>query len=235
MHVTTPALAQRAIRALTLLALATSVVGCDSMPNSIGPTTQDLLSKFTIYNNAPAPMTQVLVHPTTSFGGCSQTNDGSLPRGLATFTARTGEGRDINLPAGCYVFFVRFEGHAGHVQVAASLGDDDAKYTTIPALPVPPAAGVSDGSLRITNAATQNTTAITRIYTDACVSSNRYYGLGAAGGATTDNAVNVAHGQSVTIPLPRTCHLVTILWANGGYQFGTYTINGANTDRKSVV
>ena len=216
-------------RGAALVALAASLTACDSMPDSLGPTADDLLSKFTIWNNAPAAMTQVLVHPTTTFGGCTQQNDPSLSGGLATFTTGTGQGRDFNLDAGCYVFFVRFAGRPGHVQVAASLGDDDYKSTTITALPAPPAAGTSDGSLRITNAAAGHTAPISRIYTDACVANNRFYGLGATGGATTDNAVNVAHGQSTTIPLPRTCHLVTILWSNGAYQFGTYTINGANT------
>ena len=217
------------LRGAAMVALAASLAGCDSMPDSLGPTEGDLLSKFTIWNNAPAAMTQVLVHPTTTFGGCTQQNDPSLSGGLATFTTSTGGGRDFNLDQGCYVFFVRFAGRPGHVQVAASLGADDYKSTTISALPVPPAAGVSDGSLRITNAATRHSAPISRIYTDACVANNRFYGLGASGGATTDNAVNVAQGASVTIPLPRTCHLVTILWSNGAYQFGTYTINGANT------
>ena len=220
---------RRMARAISLVALATAIAGCDSMPDAIGPTDEDLLSKFTIWNNAPAPMTQVLVHPTTSFGGCTQTNEGSLPSGLATFTTPKGGGRDFNLPSGCYVFFVRYEGHLGHVQVATSLGDDDSKSITIPSLPAPPAAGMNDGSLRITNALATGS-AITRIYTDACAApGTRFYGMGATGGATTDNAVNVAQGASVTIPLPRTCHLVTVLWANGIYEFGTYTINGANT------
>ena len=229
MRTSTLPFTRRAVRALTLVALATAVAGCDSMPDSLGPTDADLLSKFTIWNRAPAAMTQVLVHPTSTFGGCSQPNDPSLSGGVANFTTSTGQGRDINLATGCYVFFVRFAGHPGHVQLAASLGDDDSKSATIMALPAPPAAGVSDGSLRITNAATRHTAAITRIYTDACVANNRFYGIGASGGVTTDNAVNVAIGQSVTIPMPRTCHLITILWANGAYQFGTYTITGANT------
>jgi hypothetical protein len=225
MRTTTRSLA----RGAGLVALAATLAGCDSMPDSLGPTERDLLSKFTIWNNAPAPMTQVLVHPTANFGGCNQQNDPSLAGGLANFTTNKGQGRDFNLDAGCWVFFVRYEGHPGHVQLAASLGDDDSKSATIIALPVAPAAGVNDGSLRITNAATQHTASISRIYTDACVANNRFYGIGATGGATTDNKVTVAHGASVTIPLPRTCHLVTILWSNGWYQFGTYTINGANT------
>lgn len=217
------------LRGATLGALGLALAACDSMPDSFGPTAADLLSKFTIWNRAPAAMTHALVHPTSSFGGCAQQNDSTLSGGVASFTTRSGEGRDFNLDAGCYVLFVRFEGHPGHVQVATSLGEDDAQSTTIYSLPTPPAAGANDGSLRITNAASAHTASISRIYTDACVSSNRFYGIGAAGGATTDNEVSVAHGASVTIALPRTCHLVTILWSNGWYQFGTYGITGANT------
>ena len=229
MRTTIRPIARRCARGIALLAIAAVVGGCDSLPNSLGPTAEDLLSKFTIWNDAPAPMTQVLLHPTTSFGGCGQAPDSTLGGGLAAFTSRTGEGRDFNLQPGCYVFFVRWQGHPGHMQVATSLGLDDYKSTRIASLPTPPAAMARDGSLRITNAASGHTAAISRIYTDACVANNRFYGIGASGGATTDNTVNVAHGQSVTIPLPRTCHLVTILWANGWYQFGTWTINGANT------
>ena len=219
---------RRAARALSLVALATTLAGCDSMPNAIGPTEHDLLSTFTIWNNAPAAMTQVLVHPTSSQGWCPKPNEAGLPSGLTTFSTAKGQGRDFNLPAGCYVFFARYAGRPGVVQLGAILGDDDHKSSTITALPAPPAAGVSDGSLRITNNAASNA-AITRIYTDACQPNNPYYGIGPTGGATTDNAVNVAKGASVTIALPRTCHLITMLWSNGGYQFGTYNITGANT------
>jgi hypothetical protein len=219
-HFSRPALA---------IALGVVMTGCDSLPDSIGPSARDLLSGFTIWNDAPAPMTQALLHPNYTFGGCAQARDSTIGGGIATFTTRTGEGRTFNLESGCYVFFVRWEGHPGHVQVAASLGFDESKSVTIASLPTPPAAMPSDGSARVINAATQHTAAITRIYTDACVANNRFYGLGAGGGATTDNVVNVAHGASVTIPLPRTCHLITILWSNGWYQFGTYNITGANS------
>lgn len=224
MHNVTRIVFPRAARSIALLGLVTASA-CDSLPNSIGPTAADLLSTFAIWNDAPAAMTQVLVHPTTSFGGCNVQNDSTLDGGVAEFTTRTGEGRNFNLETGCYLFFVRFEGHPGHVQAAASLGPDDYKSTRISALPAVPEQLTNSATLRIENGATRHTAPISRIYIDPCrAPGTGIYGQGAGGGATRDLVVNVEHGASTTVSLPATCQIITILWSNGFYQFGTYNL-----------
>lgn len=217
--------AGRAARRAALPALMLLAAGCDSMPDALGPTARDLLSTFAIWNDTPAPMTQALMHP-TRFGTCTEQDDAALPGGVYEFTSRTREGREFHVPAGCYVFFVRFDGQPGHVQVAAVLGDDDYESTRIPALPPVPEALPDGATLRIDNLEPGHTGTITRVYLDPCVThNNRYYGFGDEGGATRDLPVNVPHGESLTLSVPPTCHLVTVLWDDGAYRFSTYRMS----------
>ncbi len=213
---------RRAARGLVCSAMLTASA-CDSFPGSLGPTARDLQSQFEIQNRTSASMTHVLVHPTTQIGGCSVTNDATLIGGVAEFITRPGGGRVFNLESGCYLFFVRFEGHPGHVQAGTSLGLDEFKSTTIAALPTVPTPLANSATVRIDNGATRHTSPITRIYVDPCrPAGTGIYGQGAGGGATRDLTLSIAHGASTSLSLPATCQIVTLLWSNGFYQFGTY-------------
>lgn len=219
---------RRAVRGVALCAVLLSGA-CDSFPGSLGPTARDLQSQFEIQNATSASMTQVLIHPTTQFGGCRVTNDSTLAGGVAEFVTPPGGGRVFNLESGCYLFFVRFAGQGGHVQAATSLGLDDFKSTSISALPTIPTPLANSATVRVDNAATRHTSPITRIYVDPCrPAGTGIYGQGAGGGATRDVTLSIAHGASTTLSLPATCQIVTILWSNGFYQFGTYNFSAGS-------
>lgn len=210
-------------RKTAMLALLLAVAGCDSMPDSFGPTADDLLASISIDNRLTQPVTQVLVHPYYNDGGCRQAVDTTLRgRALDVNIARY-QDYSIGLAPGCWVILMRFEGVPGQVIAGASLLEGGSKSISIFEAPAAPASGTADGTLRINNTAPGHTAAITRIYTDACRPGS-LYASGATGGATTVRTANVAHGASTTLALPSTCHVVTIRFSDGRYDVGVVTI-----------
>lgn len=206
-----------------LLALIVLASSCDSLKNSFAPTAAELLATVSFDNRLTQPMTQVIAHPYFNDGGCRQAPDTTLRGRVLDVNVARYQDYSIGVPAGCWVFLMRFEGVAGQVIAGASLTEGGAKSIPIFTAPTVPAAGASDGTLRINNTATGHTAAITRIFTDACTPSS-LYASGPTGGATTVRTVNVPQGSSTTIALPSTCHAITVRFSDGRYDVGVVTI-----------
>lgn len=209
------------------LAAVALLAGCDSLPDSLGPKADDLLAEYSISAWGSSPINHVLVHPLNGLQSCTQPDDDTRQGGAFDGTYHRNTSFLFRGKAGCYVMFVRFAGAPGFYEFVVDLEPADYDYQFFNPVPTVPPAGTADGSVRIANAATAHSAPISRIYVDAC-SPNGRTNLGPSGGASLVSDVSVAHGQSVTIPVPRTCHMITVLWSNGYYQFGRYTITGSN-------
>jgi hypothetical protein len=213
----------RHARGIAIVALALAAIGCDSMPDSFGPTSDDLRASISIDNRITQPVTQVIVHPYYDDGGCRQAVDTTLRGRVVDVNIARYEDFSLGVAPGCWLVLMRFQGVPGQVIAGASLLEGASKSIPIFEAPAAPASGVADGTLRINNTAPGHTAAITRIYTDAC-RPGALYASGSTGGATTERTVNVAHGASTTLSLPSTCHAITIRFSDGRYDVGVVTI-----------
>jgi hypothetical protein len=218
----------RRARLASLAAILSALVGCDSLPGALGPNDDDLLATYSISAWGTTPINHVLVHPVNQASWCTQPADSSRVGGVFDGTYHRNTSFDFRGKAGCYVMFVRFADAPGFHEIRTELEAGEYDYVFFNPVPTVPPPSPTDGSVRIVNAATQHTAAISRIYVDAC-SPNGQTNNGPAGGVSVVNTQSVAHGQSVTIPMPRTCQMITVVWSNGWYQFGKYTITGSNT------